>query len=352
MAKFSKGERDQVSSGGSVDAGPFQRRGRMPGPADAGEVADVIFGGKQAQPLGWKPPSLPQPINASTGPPAPAMYSKIGNARPRRQPDEHEIEQRRYQAEESAKAFHDAHNLGRDVRGRANPAASPLAPAAGPGPPVDEQAGLAGNVGAPQPGVLRERNCSRPSSRELEAVKADAGMSGLFRDIEVAAAEARHNVDVAAAGESYWDAKAVAQQTRNRNRSAGSNILGHESASNVPLNMESTLYAAPITSIAGACDGAMGAPVNLMPAAGSKGGYAVGNQKAASLDIFAAPDPLPKPPVRAARADAGGIFAPPDPLPEPPARDAQADGGGIFASPDPLPKPPARDARDNIISWG
>ncbi|CAE8680066.1 unnamed protein product, partial [Polarella glacialis] len=211
---FGKGARVEVASGMVSEAGR-RSRAPVPGSGGPGELRELLHGPEDPQQSRWRPPAQPSgPINASTGPPPPLLYSKTGVARDRRQTSE-DTDQRRQFAEESAKAFHDARVSSQNARGKAFSNAAPFA--------VQEGCDGAPFGGVPAEGVLRERNRSRPSSRELEAVKADSGMTSLLREIEETAAEARRGE----AEESFRAARSVAEQVRTRNR-GGAGIFSME----------------------------------------------------------------------------------------------------------------------------
>lgn len=236
---FGKGARAEVQAG--MDGGAFARRGRasVPGSGSQGEVKELLHGSQEGQAPRWRPPMQPVPIDVSTGPPPPPLQSKLGVVRERRQPNE-ELEQRRQHAVESAKAFHEARAMNQNARGKAQ---SNCAPFAVGDIPVGESQPSSGRV---SPGVLRERNRSRPASRELEAVKADKEKAALLREIEEAAAEARRSVDD---GTAFWAARAVAEQGRSRNRGAGlfdgpeaSVARGHHASPTSDREQCATLY--------------------------------------------------------------------------------------------------------------
>jgi len=129
-------------------------------------------------------------VDLSTGPPAPALQSKLGVPRERRPLGDAELQARRHQSELSAKAYQEARAACLSTQGRSKVTSIPFA---------GEELGQEAEVTNPVPGVLKERNRSRPASREVEEVKADAEKTMLLRDIEMAAAELREDEEAAAA---------------------------------------------------------------------------------------------------------------------------------------------------------
>mmetsp|Transcript_69458 Transcript_69458/g.122849 ORF Transcript_69458/g.122849 Transcript_69458/m.122849 type:complete len:275 (-) Transcript_69458:88-912(-) len=208
---ISRQGREEVPVRPKMDAGAFERRrGRASMPNHGtGEVGSLLHGHQVQEHPRWRPPVAPEPIDASTGPPRSNLPSQLGIPRERRPPSETELEHRRQLAEASAQAFHDARSACDNARSRAAAGAIALA--------ALEKEHLAASEKEPEERpVLRERNRSRPCSRELEDVKADAEKTMLLRDIEAAAADARQED----ACDAYLAARAVADKGRSRNHAA------------------------------------------------------------------------------------------------------------------------------------
>lgn len=182
---ISRQGRDEVPVGPSLGAGPASKQGRaaVSGSSGLGSEAKQLLYGDQdphQQTRGWRPPVMPGPVDAATGPPAPTLQSKLGVPRERRPPSEAELQLRQQSADEASKAYQEARASCRDVRERASQARVPFA-----------VAGAEGSAGElTQPYGQGERTRSRPASRELEEVKADAEKTMLLREIEQAAAAA------------------------------------------------------------------------------------------------------------------------------------------------------------------
>eukprot|EP00930_Biecheleria_cincta_P093411 TRINITY_DN8376_c0_g1_i1.p1 TRINITY_DN8376_c0_g1~~TRINITY_DN8376_c0_g1_i1.p1 ORF type:complete len:367 (-),score=65.78 TRINITY_DN8376_c0_g1_i1:190-1290(-) len=365
---ISRQGRDEVPVGPSLGAGPASKQGRalVQGSSGVGsEAKQLLYGDQEPQQTrGWRPPVMPGPVDVTSGPPAPALQSKLGVARERRPPNEAELQLRRQNAEEASKVYQEARASCRDVRERASQAKVPYA--------VGSTEGSTAELNQP----YEQRTRSRPASRELEEVEADAEKTMLLRDIQDAAAEASlremEEAEAAAAALREMDAAAGLRETE----SAAIPNAGRGPVPGRKSEAADAYYASRTVAEQGRArnrgDGlvfpdAKSGPspepprkLQLQPDAGSEAADAYFASRAVADQgrtrnrgasaVFPGPAPASQhsgkssPQQRQPQSDFGYGAA---------GRPAQRDQDfSIFGTPSALPAPPARVGGQNIITWG
>lgn len=260
-----------------VATGEHPRVGKRSGQtAGKSEAKDLIFGDAPPPgPLrGSRPP--PQPagswhVDASTGPPASLMPSRVGPGRTRRPTDSEEDALRRFN-EDAAQAFRDSRAARQQTKDAQGKVASPFACAEA------------------EPGQAASRPESfgrRPSRERREGPQVDREMAELLSGIEQTAAELDH----VSAADAYLEAQAVAE--RGRARARGHGIFGDAPAEEVTIRRD----AAPASLQQG--------PFDAQAAAGYDEArlqrqQALAKSRGAAGGIFACDEPKRAPPPRGA----------------------------------------------------
>lgn len=369
---ISRQGRDEVPVCPSLGAGPASKQGKAAVSGSSGnglEAKQLLYGDQdsQQQTRGWRPPVMPGPVDAATGPPAPVLQSKLGVPRERRPPSESELQLRQQSAEEASKAYQAARVSCRDFRERASQARVPFAVAGAEGSAEDFT----------QPYGQGERTRSRPASRELEEVKADAEKTMLLREIEdataaaslreieeaEAAAAALREMDALAAlremessavpnagrdpvarrrseaADAYYASRAVADQGRARNR--GDGMLFPDAKAQQRPEPPRILQLEPGVSLEAADAYFASRAVADQGRVRNRGASAV----------FPGPTAAAEEPGKSShqqrqrQSDFGGYGAAGRPA-------NKNEGFSIFGTPSAMTTPPARAGGQNIITWG